>query len=133
MDLEHALQTIDDHDEAALIDILCRKDVDDARHLVQDLLEPQLVHLMDHDEEMLLVGGLAILCALGLDRIKKRIDLEVLAIVHASAVIGTALLGHDGGRVRVGRGEAEVKGITKFRPEMSGISAGPDVRRGGVT
>jgi hypothetical protein len=49
--------------------------------LVQDLLEPELVGLVDHDEEHLIVRVLAVLVALGRLRAKDLVELEVVGVV----------------------------------------------------
>lgn len=95
LDLEDALHAVDDDHELALIDVIAHENLDDGLQLVEDLLEPQLIDLVDHDEQMLLVGLLAALGALRLDRRKKRVHLEVIAIVATSAVVrALLLLGH---------------------------------------
>ena len=58
-DLVHAGKAVDHPDELPVVDGVLGEVRLDARQLVQDLLEPELVDLVHGDEEHLVMGGLA--------------------------------------------------------------------------
>jgi hypothetical protein len=62
-------------------DELWGEEFDDAVHLVEDLLEPQLVHLVDRDEQQLLVGLVPELRALRGLRRQQLVELQVVVVV----------------------------------------------------
>lgn len=90
LDLRHALQPLHGDAHVLLVDVRRTEDVDDAVDLVQHLLEPELVRLVDDDEEVLvmrLVRGVGLGAA-------RRLRVEDLA----------------GGAGRGGAGRAEAAG-----------------------
>jgi hypothetical protein len=64
-----------------------REELREMVQLVQDLLEPELVHLMDHDEEHLVV--LRSLREGALER-EQLVDLQVFGVRRHDAVSGSA-------------------------------------------
>ena len=62
-----------------------RNRAQDRVDLVEDLLEPQLVRLVNDHEEHLVVGGLAVFHALGRLAGEQPIELQVLRVVERTA------------------------------------------------
>ena len=82
LDLDDALEPRHRHAYAALVHRVVAEEAHHRVQLVQDLLEPELVGLVHHDEEHLVVGGSARLGAFrGLAR-EELVELQVLAVVH---------------------------------------------------
>ena len=85
LDLDDAPESQDRLPELFLRDERASKGREHRVELPQDLLEPQLVGLMDDDEEHLVVGGPAMEGALHLLRSEQPIELDVVRVVERAA------------------------------------------------
>ncbi len=87
LDLGDAVQVADGAQHVAIGDD-AGEDVDDGVELVEDLLEPQLVRLVDDDEQQLVVGVAAVLVADRLLARQQPIELQVVVVVQRLATVG---------------------------------------------
>ena len=81
LDLGHPMQVADRPQHVA-IGHDPGEDVEDGVELVEDLLEPQLVRLVDDDEQQLVVGLAAVLAAHRLLARQQAIELQVVVVVQ---------------------------------------------------
>src|SRR5262249_34015211 len=81
LDRDHALEPQDRGADAPLVHRVLAEQRAHGVELVEDLLEPELVGLVDDDEEHLVVGGLAVGRALGLLAREQPVELQVLRVL----------------------------------------------------
>ncbi len=95
LDLGHARKAAQGHSDAALVHRVVAEEGQHRVELVQDLLEPELVGLVHHDEQHLVVGGPAVGEALGRLAREELIELQVLRVFD-----GGVGFRHGGSRAR---------------------------------
>mmetsp|Transcript_39915 Transcript_39915/g.127656 ORF Transcript_39915/g.127656 Transcript_39915/m.127656 type:complete len:320 (+) Transcript_39915:487-1446(+) len=96
LDLHHPIQAAAHLEHGALQHMRFQHEVAHGAQLEQDLLEPQLIHLVHDDEEHLVVRRPAVEGALPLLAGEECIHLQIAPIVHA--LIPATLPGHPGHR-----------------------------------
>jgi len=92
LDLHDAPEVRDRTTDLALPDARLPEGREHRVELPEDLLEPQLVRLMDDDEQHLVVDGGTVLLALEFLALEQAVQLQVLAVVNGRSPLRHALL-----------------------------------------
>ena len=82
LDLDHPVEAGNGQSEVAFVDGPLGEEIAHRAHVVNDLLEPELVHLVDNDEQHFIVGRLACFFAHQLLAVQEFVELEIAVIMN---------------------------------------------------